>query len=126
MNDNTPYKYIYTNPLNMGFRRIKVSKQLHNKIYKFKSSQRTFLKDLFLKHTYFRDNTELYIEKTPTLLTKVLNTVLLPLSLVVYGLSNYKEIIKDAKTEWSPRKYGSFTSDTIQISSLGFTLCYDC
>lgn len=110
--------YEYKNPLDRGMLKVKVPKERHNSVFLY--SKRTLFKPLFSRYHYYADDRSMLIELMPTLLTKVLCTALLPLTIFVYGIANYKELVRDVKRTWCPRKYGAFTAD--EVAGEGYKL----
>lgn len=104
------YKYQYVDPLTKGFTKIKVSKENHNKIFKYK--KRTILKDIKTKVEYYESDKEILIQFLPTVFTKVLLLLIAPFIILFYGIGN-PDVYSDIKRIIFPKKYGSFTSDII-------------
>ena len=105
------FEYKYIPPESQGMVKIKVSKENHNNVFTYR--KRTFLKSLLHKYEYFADDTKVSVEYVPTALYKVLAVLLFPFHLLIYGVSNYKEIVLDTKKVINARKYGAFSSDII-------------
>lgn len=103
--------YQYQSPLDQGYTKIKVSKARHNQVFKYR--QRTFFKSLFERYDYFSNGKQVIVENLPTLLTKVLAVLFVPVTLVLCGLANYKEFFHELKRDLFPRKYGRFIRDDI-------------
>ena len=104
-------KYEYQCPTTKGYKRIKVSKAQHNSVFKY--GKRTLLKSLVQKQEYYDNGNQIIVQHLPTLITKILCVVLLPVNLLFYGVGNLDELIKDTKRIIQPKKYGSFSSDVI-------------
>lgn len=106
------FEYKYITPESQGLTKIKVTKENHNKVFTYR--KRTFFKSLIWKYEYFADDKKIRVENVPTFLAKVLVILLFPLHLIIYGTSNYKDVISDTKKLLNARKYGSFASDTVE------------
>lgn len=105
------FEYKYIPPESQGLVKIKVSKDNHNAVFTYR--KRTFFKSLFYKYEYFANDTKVRVECIPTSLCKILAVALFPVHLLLYGVSNYKEIVLDTKKIVNARKYGAFSSDIV-------------
>lgn len=105
------FEYKYVSPESQGLSKIKVSKENHNAVFTYR--KRTFFKSLLYKYEYFADDTKVRVECVPTSLSKILAVALFPLHLILYGISNYKEIVLDTKKVLNARKYGAFSADIV-------------
>lgn len=101
--------YEYKSPLDRGMQKVKVPKERHNAVFSYR--KRTLFKSFFFRYHYYADDRSILIELLPTLFTKILNTVFVPVVILVYGIANYREILTEVKRSWCPRKYGAFTAD---------------
>lgn len=70
-------------------------------------------RNLFKRYDYYLSNDRLEIQQLPTVLTKALVVITLPIALLLYGVANYKEVIYETKHILQPKKYGAFVSDVI-------------
>lgn len=111
IDENNNFVYTYKSPLDQGYTKIKVSKDKHNQVFIYQ--QRTFFKSLVSKYDYFSKGNEVIAENVPTLFGKVLTVLLFPVFLILGGVFNYKELIDDTKRILFPRRYGSFTRNTV-------------
>ena len=98
--------YKYKDPLENGYKKIKVSKALHNSV--FKHRQRTLWKDLFEKHEYYANDWCVRVEVMPTLLAKVIVVVTFPIILLIHGVANFRELKDEVYRFCNPRKTGEF------------------
>ena len=116
------YVYKYQPPEDNGYTKVNIPRSLHNSIFKYKAAkaglrpyrQRTLFKSLFVKYEYYYNHWNIKVQVLPTLLTKVLTTLLVPINLIFCGLSNYKYVFRDVQRTWCPKKTGSFIEDDIQ------------
>lgn len=106
------YVYKYQPPEDNGYTKVNIPKSLHNSVLKYR--QRTIFKSLFVKYEYYYNDWNIKVQILPTLLTKVLDTMLVPINLIFCGLSNYKDVFRGVYKTWNPKKTGSFSVDDIQ------------
>lgn len=109
------FVYKYIRPEDRGLCKVKVAKATHNSVFKYR--KRTLVKSLFWRYHYYADAKYMEIQCLPTLLTKILNTILVPVSIILCGVVNYKEVLNDAYRVLNPRKTGSFISDGVHGDS---------
>lgn len=57
------------------------------------------------------------LHKFVNLPAKILITILFPVYLLLYGISNFNDLIKEIKRGYNQKKYGSFVSDSITSGS---------
>lgn len=103
--------YEYKEPLQNGYRKIRVSKSLHNSVFKYR--KRTFWTSLFKKHGYYANDWCIRVEVFPTLFAKAIVLMSFPLLLLLHGVSNYGEIKDEVYRFCNPKKSGSFAVDDI-------------
>lgn len=98
-------KYKYINPTEKGFTRIKMSKKDIKKIFKrysWKCSYEIYENEyLYLRHEFVK----WYL--------KIIIIALYPISVLIYGLSNIKEINNDMYEMIFQKKTGDFISDSV-------------
>lgn len=103
------YKYTFEYTKENGYREATLSGKLQNKLFKYrKSSYKT-------KYVYFVNEDIGVIEMCafcPVYL-KIIGTLLYPVWLLLYGVSNYKEINKEISDVWNEKERGKFSGDTI-------------
>lgn len=104
-------KYIYKDPLDQGYKQFKLTKKQHNKL--FPNRQRTW-KSRF--EYYYNDN-NVILHLFTSRLAIILNLILFPLSVLLNGLREFKEVAESHKKLLNEKKYGSFSSDDIWKSS---------
>jgi len=98
--------YIYTNPLDKGYKQFKLTKKQHNKLFKYRQMRWCD------KYEYYYNGNEILIHKFINLPTKILATILFPFYLLFYGMGNFKELIKEMKSGYNQKKYGAFSVDS--------------
>lgn len=106
------YVYKYQPPEDNGYTKVNITKSVHNSVFKY--GQRTLFKALFVKYEYYYNHWSIKVLILPTLLTKVLTTMLVPINLIFCGLSNYKDVFRDVYRTWNPKKTGGFIEEDIQ------------
>ncbi len=99
--------YKYEDPLTQGYKQFKLTKKQHNKLFKYRQIK-------------WRDRYEYYYNDKYILLYRFTNwkaiiliTLLFPVILLLEGLLDYKETIKDYKGMYNQKKYGAFSSDSV-------------
>lgn len=102
--------YTYIDPITKGFKKIKVSKENHNKVFKYR--KRTFIKDLMNTTEYYENDKCIQIQCVPSLFGKILLLFISPLLILFYGVAN-KKVYTDIKRMLFAKKYGAFTTDCI-------------
>ena len=111
--------YQYKDPTCEGFKRIKVSKNNHNKVFKY--NNRTFIRDLLTTVEYYEKDDCIKVQIVPSLLGKLLLIVISPIHILIHGLVN-KDAYRDILRGLFPKKYGAFLShvfwDETQIKIL--------
>jgi len=103
--------YIYTNPLDEGYKQFKLTKKQHNELFQYRQIQ---WRD---KYEYYYNENHIIMHKFVNLPSKILITILFPIFLLIYGIGNFKELIEEMKRGYNQKKYGSFTGDDIYKGS---------
>lgn len=115
------YKYKFEYTKENGYREATLSSQLQDKLFKYrKSSWRK-------RYVYFVNEGIGVIEMCvfcPVYL-KIIGTLLYPVWLLLYGVSNYKEINKEISDVWNERERGKFSGDTISKTNNVNSNLYD-
>lgn len=96
--------YKYKSPTEEGYIKFKLTQKEHKDI--LPNRKITFFTKL---DAYYKD-TGVTIHYTATSLGKAIQMILFPVSVLLYGVSKLKEIVKDHRDMLFPKKYGSFTS----------------
>ena len=103
--------YVYRNPLDNGYKQFKLTKQQHNKLFKYRQ-----IKWCDKYEYYYKDN-RILIHKFGNWKLIILQTVLFPFNVLYAGFSNFKELIDEYKSMYNQKKYGSFVADSVGKSS---------
>lgn len=106
------FKYEYKKPEDNGYTKINIPKSLHNSVFTYR--KRTLLKSLFVRWEYYKNDWNIRAQVLPTILTKVLTVLFVPLILIMQGVGNYKDVFRDVYRTCNPKKTGSFSVDDIQ------------
>ena len=106
--------YVYDDPIDNGYKRIYVSRKIHNGIFNEKI---TFKRCLFIKYVYYFSNNSLLIHKFTSKFGIFVVLLLFPLSVLIEGFGNIKEILIDYKRLLNEKKFGAFTTRTFSNSS---------
>lgn len=104
-------EYIYKNPLDNGYKKFKLSKKTHNKLFKYRQIK------WIDKYEYYYNDKQIIFHKFYNPLVIIFNTLLFPVSVLLYGIMNFKECWLDLKKTYNQKKYGSFSSDSIPNGS---------
>jgi len=108
-------EYIYKNPIDNGFKQFKLTKQQHNKLFIYRQIK------WHDKYEYYYNDRCILLHKFDNWKFMVLSTILFPLLLsmtvIMEGLKNIKEIIIEYKELYNQKKYGSFSTDSIEKNS---------
>jgi hypothetical protein len=101
--------YEYKNLIEDGYVRIYLTKKEHNIIFK------NFRLKFFESAEYYHSdiNGTIIIQKYISNLATLIEVILFPISLLFFGISNFKEIVKELKKLIYKKKYGSFQQETV-------------
>lgn len=99
--------YKYVNPLQKGFKQFKLTRKQHNCL--FPKNKRKW----YNKYEYYYNEDVIILHRFTSWKAIVLTTVLFPISLILYGLTSYKELHHEMKRLYHQKKYGSFVSEYI-------------
>lgn len=100
-------QYIHKNPLEQGYKQFKLTEKQHNKLF---PKRQIKWND---KYEYYYNDQGIVLQRYGNWKAVIVVTILFPIYLLLEGLSNYKELIKEYKGMYNQKKYGSFTSDYI-------------
>ena len=101
--------YTYVDPIDKGYKEIKISKKKHNEF--FPKRKITFKSSLYIVYKYYISDYGILIYKFTSKFGIILNLILFPIVVLMGGLENIKEIIIDYKKLLNEKKYGTFVSD---------------
>lgn len=104
--------YVYTNPLAEGFVEYKINNHLFSDL--FPNVRNDWIKT---NHIFVKENC-IILEHRLSLFARVLNLLMLPMSIVWYGLSEAKNTYYDAVECFFDRKNGKFCCDKVWCDSI--------
>jgi hypothetical protein len=104
-------EYIYKNPLDNGYKKFKLSKKVHNQLFKHRQIK------WIDRYEYYYNDKQIILHNFYNPLAIILNTIMFPISVLLNGIINIKECWLDLKKSYNQKKYGSFSSDSIYNSS---------
>lgn len=99
--------YTYKSPTHSGFEKFKVKRKEYNKILPNRK------KNVFTKIEGYYKEDEILVHYTKTLLGKILITLFLPITIIIHGLGNIKDIAKEYKRLLNQKESGAFVEDFI-------------
>jgi len=101
-------EYVYKDLTKEGYEHFRISRKEQNDIFEYRKWEWSCTYDY-----YYKDKT-IVIECIPNIWGCIASTLLLPLGMVLEGLSSTKDIYHNMVTRtWQAKKYGAFSSDTI-------------
>lgn len=106
--------YQYINPESQGYQRFYIKRKVHNKAFPYYKTK------WYNRYEYYRSIHEIRIDVYVNILGVFLETLCLPLNILMNGLSNYKEIIGNIRGLYSQKKQGHFHSYTIWSTCKGY------
>lgn len=106
--------YEYKDPCARGYLRVKLSRADHNRLFPRRriSWQHRF--------EYYLSDTDFLMHRFASYQVVVLSLVIFPVSLIFYGLANFKEVLREHASLISPKKYGGFSADQVWSRSDSF------
>lgn len=101
--------YEYKNLKLNGYIKFNIPKKEHNKIFK------NFKLNFFEKAEYYysKNNEIIVVQKYLNKFAIFIEVVLFPVSLLFFGLSNFKDICNALKKTIHQKKYGSFIQESL-------------
>jgi hypothetical protein len=105
------YIYKYDDPLETGHKRFYLTKKQHNELFKFRKIRWAD------KYEYYYNEHHIILHKFTNMRAKILATLAFPFMIIIHGVVNFNELIKDYKRLYNEKKYGSFVSDHISKGS---------
>ena len=103
--------YQYINPVSQGYKEIKISKEDHNRLFPYRKIK------LMDKYRYYLSNNNFIMHRFMSLPAVIFNTILFPISLLMNGIKNYKEVFYELYKMYHQRKCGAFVSDCVSSGS---------
>lgn len=118
MSDYESKPYVYEPPVSKGYTAVHLSRSALQAAnvrdrYKFNAGYTA---------CFFHPKHGFYFEHLPRTWLKVLCVLFFPLSLLLYGPMNIREIAHDFRRVLRPRRYGSFVSDRVHPKCSGYEL----
>lgn len=100
-------EYKYINPIGQGYTKFKLTKKQHNKIFKNRKIKWNS------KIEYYYNDNQIIIHRFTNRKAILLTTILLPVFVLLHGITNIKEIWKELLELYNQKETGSFVSDHI-------------
>lgn len=104
-------KYHYSNPVDRGFTKFKLTKRQHNKLLKYRQM------NWHDKYEYYYNDKEIIFHRLDNWKVIILTTLLFPVIVLLHGLVNFKEAWRDLKRLYKQKQSGSFVGDSVSNSS---------
>jgi hypothetical protein len=95
-------KFIYKNPLEQGYKQFKLTKKQHNLLI---PTRKKTWKNRF---EYYINDQGIIFHQFPSLPAIILYTIIFPIVVLIHGIGNMEEIIKEYKELYNPKKYGGY------------------
>lgn len=110
------YVYTYKSPEDLGYKRVKLPKKEFERVIK------TYDREIKWYNSYavYENEDEYRVERFTSLPAGILNMLLIPVSVIIYGVHNWSDIWKDCYSTFSKsyaRRKGSFSSFTVKKTS---------
>lgn len=102
--------YVYKSPIDEGYKKIKLTPDEHKRI--FKNYNRKY------KYEVYENNNSYIRQRFYPLWIVILNTILYPISILVYGVSNIKEINSEICGLIHQKRTGKFYKEIVYKSTL--------
>jgi hypothetical protein len=102
------YKYKYTDPIDSGFTKFKLTKKQHNEIFPKRKIKWTN------KYEYYYNERTIILHEFINWKTVLLVTILFPVIILLEGLMNIKESWKDFVKLYKQKESGSFVSEHVR------------
>lgn len=109
MNMKTEYKYI--NPIDKGYKKFKLSKKIHNKLFKYSQIK------WYDRYEYYYNDKRIIIHKFYNIYRIIIETIFFPITILFNGFLNIKSCWESLKNLHNQKKNGNFISDSIPSSS---------
>jgi hypothetical protein len=106
--------YKYSNPIDRGYKKFKLTKKQHNEIFPYRKLNWT-------SHCeYYYNEKQILIHRFVNWKAVILSTLTFPVAVLLHGLGNIKEVFIDHYELYHQKKYGAFVSDHIHNSEKKF------
>lgn len=103
--------YVYQSPIDKGYKQFKLTKKEHNKLFKRRK------KKWCDRYEYYYNDRAIILRRFCNLQGIIFEIILFPVHLLLHGLFNFKEIIREYRGLFNQKKYGSFSSDYVHKGS---------
>ena len=108
--DDCKFEYKYKNPLDLGYKKVKINKKTHDIFF-------PHMKARWIKRfEYYVKDSDFLIHQFDSYTCIFLNLITFPLVGLMHGFFN-KEVFRDYKRMLFPKKNGAFVEDKIWSSS---------
>ena len=104
-------KYQYTDPVDNGFTKIKLTRHHHKQVFKNQPLS------VFHHYDYYIGDNELILHRTTSLFWKVVITIGFPFVVIWYGISNFKDLLKEYHELYNEKRLGHFISNPYRSST---------
>jgi hypothetical protein len=100
-------EYKYSNPIDKGYIKFKLTKKQHNEIFKNRKLKWNG------RCEYYYNDKQIIIHTFTNWKAILLSTILLPVFILLHGLTNIKEIWKELLELYNQKETGSFVSEHV-------------
>jgi hypothetical protein len=100
-------KYVYEDPIKLGYIQFKLTKKQHNSLFKYRQIKWTD------KYEYYYNEHEIIIHKFYNWKAVLLQTIFFPVEILMNGIVNAKEIYKEILELYNQKESGSFSGDDV-------------
>jgi hypothetical protein len=100
-------KYKYTDPVDSGFTKFKLTKKQHNEIFPKRKIKWTD------RYEYFYNKHSILLHKFASWKAVLLSTILLPLIILLEGIANIKDIWREIVGLYKQKELGKFVPERI-------------
>ncbi len=108
MNDEYVSKpYEYKSPTEQGFFEVTLTRKQHNELFPNRKTR------WFERYEYYLSDNCFKMHRFTNWIGITIETVLLPLGILLHGIMNTKEILHDHKRLRNQKKYGSFVEEAV-------------
>lgn len=110
------YVYTYRTPEDLGYKRVKLPRKEFERV--IKSHDRKI--KWYNSYVVYENEKEYRVERFESLPAGILNVLLIPVSVITYGVHSWSIILKDCYSSFSKsyaRRTGSFSSFTVKKTS---------
>lgn len=102
--------YKYTDPVEQGLTRVKLTKAAHNQLFKYRQCNWKHRYEYYLGDDYFE------MHELTSLRAKLLSLILFPISVIGEGIFNIKDTFNGHRRLIQDKKYGFFVREVVWSS----------